>query len=215
MPNSQICMPWVLYLFYEEVCQTRKAKQAQPRSSQIGAEFSSTVLNASTFLRSKTKKPFMKHSHKIQQSIDLTRPPQPYYNEKAVFTKGMGRSDVYLSAQSFVLMHISYMLLRLHVGSAVNKSADNTNISAATTFANSVLLWFPYHYRVSSAMASLPFQEPLTAGLRLFSHNHVSNCQQEAILKSHLSKILCTYGSEGNLLRESRERSLARTFKMG
>lgn len=80
-------------------------------------------------------------------------------------------------------------------------------------FANSFLLWLSSHYRVSSAMSSFPFQEPLP-GLRLYSHNHVSNCQQEAISKSHLSKILCTYCSEDNTLPESRKRSLARTFKI-
>jgi len=63
-------------------------------------------------------------------------------------------------------------------------------------------------------MLSFPFQEPLTAGLRLYPHNDISNCQQEAILKSQLSKILRTYSSEGNTLPESRERSLARTFKI-
>lgn len=106
-------MPWVLYLFYEEVCQTRKAKQAQPQSSQTGEEFSSTVLNASIFFRSKTRKPFMKYSHKIQESTDLTRPPQPYYNEQAVFTKGMGRSDTYLhrALPSCILVTCSYTCL--------------------------------------------------------------------------------------------------------
>lgn len=44
----------------------------------------------------------------------------------------MGKSDDCLSAQSFALMHISYMLLHLHVRSLVNTSTENTNISAAT-----------------------------------------------------------------------------------
>lgn len=110
MPTSQICMPWVLYLFYEEVCQTRKAKQAQPQSSQIGVEFSSTVLNASTFLRSKTRKPFMKHSHKIQQSIDLTRPPQ-ITMEKLYLPRGWGEvMSIYLhrALSSCILVTCSY-----------------------------------------------------------------------------------------------------------
>lgn len=64
------------------------------------------------------------------KSIELTRPPQSYYNEQAVFNKEMGRSDVYLYAHSFALMHISYILLHLHVGSVVKTSTNNTNISA-------------------------------------------------------------------------------------
>lgn len=64
------------------------------------------------------------------KSIELTRPPQSYYNEQAVFNKEMGRSDVYLYAHSFAHMHISYILLLLHVRSVVKTSTNKTNISA-------------------------------------------------------------------------------------
>lgn len=135
---------------------------------------------------------------------------------KLHLTRGWGEvMFICLHAQSFAIMHISYMLLHLHVGSVVNTSTGNTNISAATLLQTA--LCYGSHATTGRhlQMASLPFQEPLTAGLGLFPHNHVSNCQQEAILKSHLSKILCTYGSEVNIFPESGERSLARAFKMG
>lgn len=77
----------------------------------------------------------------------------------------------------------------------------------------SIMVYIPLQGDICNVVFS--FQEPLTAGLRLYPHNHVSNCQQEAILKSHLSKILCTYSSEDNTLPASRERSLATTFKIG
>lgn len=51
---------------------------------------------------------------------------------KLYLTRGWGEvRSVCLYAQSFAFMHISYMLLHLHVGS-VNTSTENTNISAAT-----------------------------------------------------------------------------------
>lgn len=40
------------------------------------------------------------------------------------------------------------------------------------------------------------FSGLLPVGLRLYPHNQVLNCQQEALLKSHLSKTLRAYSSK-------------------
>ena len=67
MAKSDLCAPAFIFLFYADVCQTRKAKQAEQQSSQLGEELSSTILwTDSIFLSSKTGKPFMKYCNKIQ-----------------------------------------------------------------------------------------------------------------------------------------------------
>jgi len=44
MAKSDLCAPAFIFLFYADVCQTRKAKQAEQQSSQLGEELSSTIL---------------------------------------------------------------------------------------------------------------------------------------------------------------------------
>lgn len=203
-------------MFYKEIRQTREAKQAQHQSSQLDEEFSSTILwTASIFLCSRTRKSFIKYCNKRQYRTELKRAQTLFITTKSCIQQQDGETWCLANCpQKSVCTELCLHTYELHALTPVYRISGEHKHFCCHPFANSFLLWFTCHYRVSSAMSTFLFQEPLTAGLRLYSHNHVSNCQQEAILKSHLSKILCTYCSEDNTLPESRETSLARTFKI-
>lgn len=123
-PNNQTCLPWVLYLFYEE-----KLNKLSKQSSQISEDLSPQYQH---FL-------VQQNSEAIHEVLSQNRALslQDHHNlipmNKLHLTRGWGEvMFICLHAQSFAIMRISYMLLHLHVGSVVNTSTGNTNISAAT-----------------------------------------------------------------------------------
>lgn len=86
-----------------------KQNKLSNRAARLVRKFSSTILwmpalSCAAKLGSHSWSTVIKY-----KSIELTRPPQPYYNEQALFNKEMGRSDVHLRAlPSCTLVTCSY-----------------------------------------------------------------------------------------------------------
>lgn len=93
------------------------------------------------------------------------------------------------SGMSSVLLH---MLMR----SMVNTSANTTIQLPSLCKQLSIMGYIPLQGDICNI--SFSFSGLLTVGLRLYPNNQVLNCQQEALLKSCLSKILCAYSSKDN-----------------
>lgn len=87
---------------------------------------------------------------------------------------------------------MSYMLLHVYLRSAMNTSADKH--FSCHPFAKTI--YIPLQGVICDVIFS--FSGTFNSRIGLYPHNHVSNCQQEAILKSHLSKILRAYSREDN-----------------
>ena len=196
MPNSQICVPQLMYFCFMK-------KYARPEKlNKCSTKVASLVKNS---LPQYSELPAFSYAAKLQShswstAIKYNKELSLKENQNLLITM----KELHLTRGWGDVMYI-----KLHTQICMHRAMSScsyiciwdrwwTQMQIIQTFQLppfcKQLLCFTYHYRVSPAMSS--FQEPLTAGLRLYPHNHVSNCQQEAILKSHLSKILCAYSSE-------------------
>lgn len=191
MPNSEICVLQLLY-----ICLMKKYISHKSAAASLVKNSLLQYSEQSAFsYAAKTKSNSWSAAREYYR---VSKPP--YYNLRAAFNKEVERPDVYHKLHTQV--ELLYAQQRTHAWVTCYYMCiwDQQWIQVQTNISAAILLQkpFTYHYRVSSVMSFFPFQELLTAGIGLYPHNHVSNCQQEAILKSHLSKILRAYSREDN-----------------
>lgn len=95
----------------------------------------------------------------------------------------------------------SYVLLHTQMRSMVNASANTTIQLPSLCKQLSIMGYIPLQGDICNFAFS--FTGLLTVGLRLYPQNQVLNCQQQALLKSHLSKIPSAYSSKDNHFQKS------------